>query len=281
MHVVDTRDGHRILADRFQPGVLKGAQFLADGGILAWAAGRPSLRRYDAAGTPVATVDMWGLKRAAMLPSGWIVIEPYLLELQLLDPRGGAPRHFVTGSQFLDLDQTADLRRVLALDGTGALWWIDDGDPPRVTYLTRRPGAYAAAVSADGATVAIVDQHAVEILDPITGAVRLRFEAEGQHLFDVALSPQGDRVAVGDGDRRARIWAVADGRLLAVLTGHEARVATVRFTADGGALVTASWDGTARVWGLGDLERPAAALRADIEAAWDLTLATAGRAPLR
>jgi formylglycine-generating enzyme required for sulfatase activity len=50
------------------------------------------------------------------------------------------------------------------------------------------------------------------------------------------------------GDRTARIWDVATGRLLQTLHGHEAKVTSATFSPDGARIVTASEDRTARVW---------------------------------
>jgi WD40 repeat protein len=44
------------------------------------------------------------------------------------------------------------------------------------------------------------------------------------------------------------VWDAQSGELLAVLAGHEGSVESAAFSTDGTRVVTASEDGTARVW---------------------------------
>jgi WD40 repeat protein len=50
--------------------------------------------------------------------------------------------------------------------------------------------------------------------------------------------------------RSAQVWDVASGRATPMLRGHTDQVWGVAFAPDGHSLVTGSWDGTARVWGV-------------------------------
>ena len=63
----------------------------------------------------------------------------------------------------------------------------------------------------------------------------------------VAIS-LGDLVAGASKDGMARVWRVADGQLVAVLTGHGNVLTDIEFSPDGTQVVTASKDWTARVW---------------------------------
>lgn len=45
-----------------------------------------------------------------------------------------------------------------------------------------------------------------------------------------------------------RVWNMADGKCKAVLEGHAGRLNQVALSEDGGIAITASDDGTARVW---------------------------------
>ena len=49
-------------------------------------------------------------------------------------------------------------------------------------------------------------------------------------------------------DRTARLWDAASGKELAVLQGHKDPVRSAAFSPDGAKVVTASDDGTARIW---------------------------------
>jgi WD40 repeat protein len=64
----------------------------------------------------------------------------------------------------------------------------------------------------------------------------------------VAFSPDGTRVATGDGTGDVRVWDTTGWREVAALKGHTENVTAVAFSGDGKRLVTGSLDGTARVW---------------------------------
>ena len=72
--------------------------------------------------------------------------------------------------------------------------------------------------------------------------------------------------------RRARVWDAETGALRAVLTGHDAKVASVDFSPDSGTLATGSWDGGARLWDLATLDLAASTLVQEAEATWGLGL---------
>lgn len=76
------------------------------------------------------------------------------------------------------------------------------------------------------------------------------FEAHEGPIADVAISPDGARVATASGDGTVKVWT-GDGRLLHTLTGHTGPVWSVVFSPDGARLASVSTDGTVRVWDVG------------------------------
>ena len=56
-------------------------------------------------------------------------------------------------------------------------------------------------------------------------------------------------------DGAVRVWDVATGREVHVLTGHGDRVVSAGFSPDGRRILTASWDGTACLWNTATGER--------------------------
>ncbi len=54
-------------------------------------------------------------------------------------------------------------------------------------------------------------------------------------------------------DKTARVWDARTGAPLATLAGHLMEVEDAEFSPDGREVVTASYDGKARVWDLSQL----------------------------
>ena len=57
-------------------------------------------------------------------------------------------------------------------------------------------------------------------------------------------------------DHGARLWRVTGNVRVELLEGHSASVVAARFTRDGERIVTASGDGTVRVWPAGGARNP-------------------------
>jgi eukaryotic-like serine/threonine-protein kinase len=88
----------------------------------------------------------------------------------------------------------------------------------------------------------------LRIWDTATGGeVRRIDRAHAGRVFSVAGSADGQRIVSGGTDAMARVWDARSGRLLHTLGGHHATVVSARWVA-GGAIATASEDGTMRVW---------------------------------
>jgi WD40 repeat protein/DNA-binding SARP family transcriptional activator len=96
---------------------------------------------------------------------------------------------------------------------------------------------------------------AVTIWDLQTGHSlrRIGTATGGFRFFSIAVNPDGGSIALGgeDGDRSfggevARVWDTATGKELYRI-GHDYDVNDVSFSPDGKHLVTASWDGTAKI----------------------------------
>ncbi len=88
------------------------------------------------------------------------------------------------------------------------------------------------------------------VWDVQTGA-RLR-ELNGDA---VAFSPDGQILALTDQTKNPfrntiQLWDVQTGQQLSTLTGHTDRITGILFAPDGRTLVSASQDGTIRLWGV-------------------------------
>jgi WD40 repeat protein len=100
--------------------------------------------------------------------------------------------------------------------------------------------------SADGSTFAAGGLTHVAVWDVKTTALRASFEPP-PGLFCLAISPAGDKVAAG-GLGNIHLWDVSTRARLHSLEGHGHIVSFFAFSLDGRMLVSASEDGSARVW---------------------------------
>ena len=74
-----------------------------------------------------------------------------------------------------------------------------------------------------------------------------RFTGHRATVFDVAFSPEGDRLASASADHTVRLWALS-GQAIATCSGHRDQVYSVAFHPDGRILASASADKTIRLW---------------------------------
>ena len=64
----------------------------------------------------------------------------------------------------------------------------------------------------------------------------------------VALSPDGNTIALASRDKTIRLWDRASAKEIAVLKGHEEWVKSVAFSPDGNTIASGSYDKTIRLW---------------------------------
>lgn len=283
LEVLDTASGALLFRDRFQQGVLKGVQFLSGGTeIVAWAAGRPALRRYDASGRILQTQELVPLRRVIKLPGGWLFTLTASGAPWAYGPGGDREKHQIPVKRLIiDAAEAADGRAVVLIDDGGQVLKIEDGSPPRLRPLVKHSGASVVALSSDGARIVTADSQQAEVRDLSTLSLVRTVAIEGSRIQDAALSPDGEWLATGDLSGVTRVYSLRDGRCRATLHGHNGRVSQVSFSADGSLLVTASWDGSARLWSMRVLAQDPGELVTKVEAEWGLDLSTVQRASFR
>jgi WD40 repeat protein/class 3 adenylate cyclase len=141
-------------------------------------------------------------------------------------------------------------------DGTLRIWDVADG----TVLETVKLGQHGEGVewAADGTRIIALVEERIQVIDATTLRTIREFGPEqGAGVFLPAVSPRvsadGSLVAVGYGDRTARVWETETGRLVAALP-HPAPVSGVAFSPDGRFLVTGSGD-AATIWDLAS-QRP-------------------------
>jgi WD40 repeat protein len=95
----------------------------------------------------------------------------------------------------------------------------------------------------------------VELWNALTGEVARRCVGHTDVVNDVAISPNGTRVASGAGrpppetrDPTVRIWDLATAAQLRVLPGHTGGTVSVVYTADSNVVASGGRDATVKIW---------------------------------
>jgi WD40 repeat protein len=125
-----------------------------------------------------------------------------------------------------------------------------DVDPERSVLLALQ--AVSVTYNEDGTVI----REAENALHRAVPSLRtlLSLPGHASSVYDMALSPDGTRMATASIDGTAKIWNITPGptqgeeRELLALTGHTDWLWGVAFSPDGTRLATASRDGTAKVW---------------------------------
>lgn len=167
-------------------------------------------------------------------------------ELQLLP---GAHDDWVTA---VSLDEDGTMAVTASNDGTAMLWDLTTGQGTPLDSGYSNP-VIGAVVSPDGTRAVTTDGWGDSYLwDTGQPAAPIgKFEHGVRVLGAMAaeLSPDGRLVAV-IADKEVELYNTDDGEIVGFLSGHRDAVSGVAFDRTGQRMVTASLDGTARVWDL-------------------------------
>jgi WD40 repeat protein len=136
-----------------------------------------------------------------------------------------------------------------------AVWATDRPDEPTVRLSLTEVGDYAPVTpdhgpagwlqfSPDGTTLYGSGSGPVVAFDVRTGDVRASFDGRG----GLAVSRNGDVLAVAAGEGLVTLYDTATGVPRAELSGHLGPVVAASFSPDGSLVATASTDETAAVW---------------------------------
>jgi len=88
----------------------------------------------------------------------------------------------------------------------------------------------------------------IRIWDPGSGTCVGTLQGHSDHVWAVAVSPDGRRVVSGGYDNTVRIWDAESGACLRTLQGHTIWVYAVALAPDGRWVVSGSYDRTVRIW---------------------------------
>jgi WD40 repeat protein/predicted dehydrogenase len=123
------------------------------------------------------------------------------------------------------------------------------------------PAGYAKslALSPDGKLIAVGHYQALTLVDASKWAVKRDIGQHTGYVTGVAFSPDGRFLASACEDGAARLWNVADGKLIREFNSHTYPYTAVAFSPDGQLIATAAGDenrvtqpGEVRIWRVGD-----------------------------
>uniref|UniRef100_A0A1X7VHF9 U3 small nucleolar RNA-associated protein 13 C-terminal domain-containing protein n=1 Tax=Amphimedon queenslandica TaxID=400682 RepID=A0A1X7VHF9_AMPQE len=76
--------------------------------------------------------------------------------------------------------------------------------------------------------------------------------AHNKDINSIDVSPNNKLIVTGSHDKTAKIWSVADGKLMGTLKGHRRGVWSVQFSPVDQCVLTSSSDNTLRLWSVSD-----------------------------
>jgi WD40 repeat protein len=128
------------------------------------------------------------------------------------------------------------------------IWRMDTGEHTRGWPLADDHSLFSAmALSADGTTFVTSHDAALSVWSFADGAPGPTFAAADK-VMRMALSPDGQLLAVGLYDGKIEIWNVATGTLLQTRQAHTSYTNAIAFTPGGATLISASDDGSIILW---------------------------------
>jgi WD40 repeat protein len=200
--------------------------------------------------------------------------------VRLWDLAGGSESHRLDGHLGLvtAVAWSPDGRRVVSAgqDHAVVIWDADSG-----RELARREGRAnyptALAFAADGQQLLVASGASLRVWSADGDKELAKLGGHTDWLTTVTFAGPG-AVSAGD-DGTARVWDVATGKCLAVLTGHAGPVYAAAVSPDGSRLATAGADRTVRLWDL-DAGKELAAFRRHADAVVAVAFADGGRQTL-
>ncbi|MFO0632659.1 MAG: hypothetical protein U0168_07415 [Nannocystaceae bacterium] len=129
--------------------------------------------------------------------------------------------------------------------GERGLVRCEDACAPALASIDGAPAAIARldadswVIGTQSGTLAAIDRD---------GTTRWQVPAFGRAVTDLAVGPQGDRIAVASLDAKVRLHDGSSGELVLTIGAHETRATQVAFSPDGRTIASAGFDRRVRLW---------------------------------
>jgi WD40 repeat protein/tRNA A-37 threonylcarbamoyl transferase component Bud32 len=228
-------------------------------------------------GKRVATASVDGLVRIFDLGSGEL-----LRSIETGDPGDGVRARFSPDLRRMATNAAGNAVQLWDYADGHALLRLRGHEQPIDSIRFNREGTRLVTASKDGTarvwdvatgqTVLVLRAHVGEVLLAefsaarerlltvgVDGTVRIwsaaglllhTFEGPPDSVRHAQLSHDGRQVAAGGTDHLVRVWSAEDGKLLALLRGHQGEVSSVYFTDDDKHLLSSGDDGVSILWDL-------------------------------
>ncbi len=148
-----------------------------------------------------------------------------------------------------------DGRRLATFESRGKVQVVDRVSGQTLTNFSVPPPRYGTAgvvaFSPDGDSLAVGEGYGRLRLLDLRRGTSLTFPTENNGSINtLALSPKGELLAaaLGYGGGTIRLWDARSGKFRSEFTNHTGQVASLAFTPDAEQLISASQDGTLRIW---------------------------------
>jgi len=205
------------------------------------AAGDPGSRVSCFAISPTAPVGLFSCGNSSVRT--WNLSTGERMPLELKHPG------LVTCAQF-----SPDAAAIVTGDAEGKarIWEVDTGELRR--ELIHSSGLNHVCFTVDSQRIVTTTDDAARIwsIDEINDRP---IEIMQKGLKSIAIDPANTAVLVINGDRKAQMWSLQDGKSLDVSFSHGGGIASAQFSNDGASVLTCSADGAARLWNRRDRRR--------------------------
>lgn len=144
-----------------------------------------------------------------------------------------------------------DGKYIAAADGSGTIIVWDIKSAKIVLSIPKAVSiSEAFAFSHDSRQILINQGQSVEVWEIATKELTQRIATSMDRIISLAISPDGRLIALGDSERGIHLIEVSNPNNRISLKNHKNGIVALKFAENGETLISVSYDGTARVWGI-------------------------------